>query len=105
MAFYLSPDPPEAAVLSAAIIVSKFFWSFSLRRSSSRSCSSFRAPLPLLARRLPTSDLTVLEVGEPLVPEISDEARRDLELLDDLAQLAARIARTSGLLSEYAGSV
>src|SRR3954462_14229339 len=41
-----------------------------------------RASLPLVLRRLFPLGLAVLEGDHPLVPEVADDPRRDLELLD-----------------------
>src|SRR6185436_13845407 len=60
------------------------------------------APSAFFLRRLLPLRLAVLEIDHPLVPEVANDMRRDLELLDDLAQLAPVVEQIEDARGEAA---
>jgi hypothetical protein len=60
------------------------------------------SPFPFVCGGLVPDHLTLSEIDEPLVPQVADDARRDLQLLDDLAQLTPMVEQVENPRREVA---
>lgn len=73
-------------------------------RSGARAhaAPSLGSPFPFVCGGLVPDHLTLSEIDEPLVPQVADDARRDLQLLDDLAQLTPMVEQVENPRREVA---